>query len=573
MQRRERAVGLALGDDLVGDVLAHAAHAHQTEADATLDRGELGARGVDVRRQHRRAVLVAAGDVADEAVGVAHVTGEHGGHEIVRVVRLQVGRAHHEDGVGCRVRLVEGVLRELLGVGPDLLGNLERVAVGHGALVPVGLQLAHDVELLLAHGLAQLVGLAGGETGHGHGDLHDLLLVDHGAVGLFQNGPQAVVVVVHGGRVLRCLDVVLHHAGLERARAVQGDGGHDVGELLGRQALEQAHVQGALHLKQAVHVAGLHKLESQLIVGGNLLRNDLRARALLDVAAGDGKHVQGAQAQKVHLQKAQVRRVVAVVLGDDAAALGVALHGHVIAHGVAADDGGAGVHALAAHVALDGLRGVDDALDVVFGIVGLLQVGIGLQRLVDGDAQLVADHLADAVAHPVGVVQHAGRVAHGVFGLQRAEGDHLGDVILAVDVLDVVDDFFAAALLEVDVDIGHLHALGREESLEHEAVGHRVKVGDAHGVGHDGAGGRAAARAHADALAARPFDVLLHDEEVGREALLDDDAHLVIGLLLLALGHRGPVALLQALLHALAEPRLLGLALGQGELRQDGLAL
>ena len=245
----------------------------------------------------------------------------------------------------------------------------------------------------------------------------------------------------------------------------------------------------------------------------------------------------------------------------------------MIAHGVAADDGGAGVHALAAHVALDGLRGVDDALDVLFGIVGLLQVGIGLQRLVDGDAQLVADHLADAVAHAVGVVQHAGRVAHGVFGLQRAEGDHLGDVILAIDVLDVVDDLFAAALLEVDVDIGHLHALGREESLEHEAVGHGVKIGDAHGVGHDGAGGRTAARAHADALAARPFDVLLHDEEVGREALLDDDAHLVIGLLLLALGHRAAVALLQALLHALAEPRLLGLALGQGELRQDGLAL
>ena len=33
------------------------------------------------------------------------------------------------------------------------------------------------------------------------------------------------------------------------------------------------------------------------------------------------------------------RQVVAVVLGDDAAALGVALHGHVIGHGVAANDG------------------------------------------------------------------------------------------------------------------------------------------------------------------------------------------------------------------------------------------
>ena len=43
-------------------------------------------------------------------------------------------------------------------------------------------------------------------------------------------------------------------------------------------------------------------------------------------------------------------------------------------------------------------------------------------------------------------------------------------MVLAVHVLDVVDDLFAAALLEVDVDIGHLHALGREEALEQQAV-------------------------------------------------------------------------------------------------------
>ncbi len=138
-------------------------------------------------------------------------------------------------------------------------------------------------------------------------------------------------------------------------------------------------------------------------------------------------------------------------------------------------------------------------------------------------------------------------------------------MVLSVNVFDVLDDLAATLILEVDVDIGHLHALGREESLEHEAVGHRVKVGDAHGVGHDGTGGRAAARAHADALAARPFDVLLHDEEIRREALLDDDAHLVVGALLRVGRNRIAVTLDQALLHALAEPRLLGLALGQRE--------
>ena len=37
------------------------------------------------------------------------------------------------------------------------------------------------------------------------------------------------------------------------------------------------------------------------------------------------------------------------------------------------------------------------------------------------------------------------------------------------------------------------------------------------------------ARPNADALASRPVQVLLHDQEVRRKALLDDDAHLVFG--------------------------------------------
>ena len=90
-------------------------------------------------------------------------------------------------------------------------------------------------------------------------------------------------------------------------------------------------------------------------------------------------------------------------------------------------------------------------------------------------------------------------------------------MVLAVHVRDVVDDLFAAALLEVDVDIGHLHALGRQESLEQQAVGQRVKRGDVHGVRHDGACGRTAARTHADALAARPLDVYKRQKHIGEE--------------------------------------------------------
>ena len=129
MERSERTVGLALCDDGLHHLLAYATHASKAEADAAIDRREFQARRVDIGRKHGRTVVVRAGDVADELVVAAHVAGEHRCHELVRVVRLQVSRAHDQDGVCRGMRLVERVLRELLGVLPDLLSNLERIAI------------------------------------------------------------------------------------------------------------------------------------------------------------------------------------------------------------------------------------------------------------------------------------------------------------------------------------------------------------------------------------------------------------------------------------------------------------
>ena len=262
------------------------------------------------------------------------------------------------------------------------------------------------------------------------------------------------------------LDIIVDHAGLQRARTIQSDRSDDVAEPLRWQTCEQADVQAALNLEQAVHIARTHEGERRLIVSGNLLGDNLATRGHLHVATRARKHAQRAQTKEVHLQQAQVRRVMAVILRDDAATLGITLDRHVIGHRVSADDGCARIHALAAHVALDGLRRVYDRLDILFGVVGLLQIGVGVQRLLDSDTQLVADHLADLVAYAVGIVEHARRVAHGVFRLQLAERDNARNVIGAVHLANVLDDLLTTFILEVAVDIGHLNAFRGKESLE-----------------------------------------------------------------------------------------------------------
>ena len=144
---------------------------------------------------------------------------------------------------------------------------------------------------------------------------------------------------------------------------------------------------------------------------------------------------------------------------------------------------------------------------------------------------------------------------------------------------DVLDHFAAAALAEVDVDIGQRHALGVEEALENQIVVERIDVGDAQRPGGEAAGGRAAARSDGNALLARVADEVPDDQEVAGIAHLLDHRDLV-GEPLVVRGERVPQlafrielaqpleALRVALPHDVLEVIVEREALGHGELRQ-----
>jgi hypothetical protein len=73
---------------------------------------------------------------------------------------------------------------------------------------------------------------------------------------------------------------------------------------------------------------------------------------------------------------------------------------------------------------------------------------------------------------------HAADVAHGGARLHGAERDDLRDVLAAVLLGDVGDDFAAPALAEVDVDIRQRDALRVEEALEVQIEVQRIDVRD-----------------------------------------------------------------------------------------------
>ena len=96
-------------------------------------------------------------------------------------------------------------------------------------------------------------------------------------------------------------------------------------------------------------------------------------------------------------------------------------------------------------------------------------------------------------------------------------------------VVHVLDDLFATAALDVDVDVGRPVAFGRQEPFEQQAERDRVGVGDAERVANRGVRGRAATLAE-DVGASTELHEVPHHEEVAGEAELFDERELVIDL-------------------------------------------
>jgi hypothetical protein len=79
--------------------------------------------------------------------------------------------------------------------------------------------------------------------------------------------------------------------------------------------------------------------------------------------------------------------------------------------------------------------------------------------------------------------------------------------------VDVLDDLLAPLVLEIDVDVGRLVALGADEAAEQQRRAPRVDLGDAEPVAHQRVG-RAAAALAQDALRARPVHDVGNGDEV-----------------------------------------------------------
>ena len=500
-------------DDAVDRAFAEALDRGQAEAHALRHHREVELALVDVGRQHRDAALARFADVDRQLVGVGRFDRQQRGGEVPRVVRLQVRRLVGEKRVGGRVRLVEAVAGEELHQLEDLAGLLLADALGERAGHEGLALLGHDLGILLAHRLAQHVGLPQREAGEHRRHPHDLFLVGDDAVGVGEDRLERGELVLHQAAAGLAIDVVVHHAALEGAGPVERVHRDQILEPLRLGAAQDLAHARAFELEDAVGLAVDEQLIRLRIVERDGVDVERDALGALDLAERVLDQRQRAQAQEVHLEQADALDLLHRPLGRDFVAVALEER-RVVGDRTRRDHDAGGVDAGVSRHAFEALAHLEHVVHARVGLRHLPQHRVFGERFLERHVERRRNLFRDAIDVRVGQVHHAADVADHGLRLHGAERDDLRHVLAAVLRGDVLDHLAAAALAEVDVDIRQRDALRIEEALENQVVVQRVDVGDAQRPGHEAAGRRAAAGADRNAVLARVADEVPDDQEV-----------------------------------------------------------
>ena len=151
-------------------------------------------------------------------------------------------------------------------------------------------------------------------------------------------------------------------------------------------------------------------------------------------------------------------------------------------------------------------------------LIHCLQLRIHFQSLVQGNVQLVRYQLRDKVALCVRYIKNTSHVAYNSSCRKGTEGYDLGNAVLSILLCHIIYDILSSLIFEVHIHIGHSHTFRIQETLKDETVSHGVDVGDAYGVGNDGAGSRTSSGTYGNVMGFGIMDVIPDDKEVVNKA-------------------------------------------------------
>ena len=236
-------------------------------------------------------------------------------------------------------------------------------------------------------------------------------------------------------------------------------------------------------------------------------------------------HRQGLQPQKVEFHEADFFGHLHFILGDQSVDIR-GVNRNVIHHGTIGHDDAGGMDGRMTRQALQGPYHFQKTSH------GVIASGLFRQTRFDFHGvlelhnafvgNLVRDQFGDAVALGIANLHDTPDVAHRSLGQHFSKCCDLCDIFSAVFSRYVLNDFIAAILAEVDVEVGHGHAFRIQKPLEHQIESNRIQVRDAQGISHERSSTRSPPRSNGNAIVFGPVDKILDDKEITGKAHLQN---------------------------------------------------
>ena len=199
-------------------------------------------------------------------ISIWNITREQCSHKLHFVVGLEIGRLISDQRISSRVALVKAVTSKLEDPIPKILGILFCKPQIESPLKELLLIGCDNRFFFLADGFDTRVGFGQLDSAQAIQDPHNLFLVDHHTVGLFEDFLQDRVQVGGGFLFQFDGDVFIDHTPFERAGTIQCVGSDNVAEVVGFHPLEQVSNTATFELKDPFGFASSKQFKGLFIL-------------------------------------------------------------------------------------------------------------------------------------------------------------------------------------------------------------------------------------------------------------------------------------------------------------------
>ena len=260
---------------------------------------------------------------------------------------------------------------------------------------------------------------------------------------------------------------------------------------------------------------------------------------------------QGTETQEIHFQKSQLFQCCHGKLRDNGTIL-CSGKGYVFRYILLADHNTCRMHGGMPRKPLQTFCQIDQTMDIVLFLVSLAKLRIHSQCLVNGDIQLLWNHLGDGVHLGIRHIQNTAYITNDTAGCQCTEGNDLNHAVITIFSSYIINNLLSPFEAKIHIDIRHGYSLRIQETFKEQIIPDRVQLGDPKCIGNQASCGRASSRTDHDIVVPGIFDKIPYNEKVIYISHVFDRRQLIIQALFQLLCYR-MITLLKSLMAKLVQ--------------------